>query len=863
MEKETPVKATKPSAWRLVAIICVGIVLFLYGLTVPHGGRSGLLDAAPFVLGLAFIGIGVVYLLTPEIETPPVKELRQLNVDDFIVYTIRLPKYTAWQPEKALQFITQFLNSFQSVIFRIVATHDAISWQMIDTQRYVIDNAMEIAIRASYPDVQITKQPFAVSSQAKSSIYRRVLYYKSAAEVAFSPIVYITDLKQIDPLMSITQTMSQLRPGEEIIYSLIVDIFDQDAYVRGQREITVKDFSRRWQGVEGLLTGKNVADHVVNIVSAPDELERFQSDLQRILRAKLETPLYRCYFIIEIDSPQPERLNDFAVIASQTYSFKRDRFNAPIVADDGIKDHQIQNELENLKTSAVGFYLDILNRNDKSPHSIEEKLRFTLNPDEIAALWHMPYTAMTASTIQWLSKYVEMPAALINQTTGTVLGLGRYMGKQRAVRIQPADRAAHQLVLGRINVGKSTYLHHLIRQDLQAGYGVCVIDPHGNLIRDILRCSIPLGREKDVVVLDFADINHPPGFNLLSATRDEDRSLTTASRVTEMIELMYGDLRDTPRTRETLESVIATLWLDENATLFDVPKVFDDKAYRDQLLQQGASRGLRQFWDSYNRMGKRLQYELRQPVEHRIRSLYSTPALEAIMGHPKSVDLQRLIAEDKIILISLDVDDKIIPKRGKELLGAIVVSAFEMGAIKRSSDKPFYVYIDEAHRFVTSSLSDLFVEVRKRGIVLTLATQYLKQLKGKTLEAIEGTVGTIVSFSIGDDDAKELPMMRPQFDPADLVKLDRFETAIWMKHEGVTMPAFSMRTISPDFECDQSAALNREKTLRTQSQESYSSLSRDDIFKWIDNRYSVGDDNDEDNDLLDPNPDDPEGDDDN
>src|SRR5690606_9436951 len=144
-------------------------------------------------------------------------------------------------------------------------------------------------------------------------------------------------------------------------------------------------------------------------------------------------------------------------------------------------------------------------------------------------------------------------------------------------------------------------------------------------------------------------------------------------------------------------------------------------------------------------------------------------------------------------------DEAKVPSDHLQLLGAMLVAQVQMaamgGAVQRA---PFMFYIDEAQNFVTSALPKMLAEARKYGLGLVLANQYLRQLAGETLDAVEGTVSTLIAFEVGEPDAKALaPYMKPQFQVEDLIALGKYRAAITMRHQNARHPAFTLETLPP------------------------------------------------------------------
>lgn len=195
-----------------------------------------------------------------------------------------------------------------------------------------------------------------------------------------------------------------------------------------------------------------------------------------------------------------------------------------------------------------------------------------------------------------------------------------------------------------------------------------------------------------------------------------------------------------------------------------------------------------------------------------------------------------MMEDNKIILISLDVNEETLHGQERDLLGALLVTQIQIAAMRQSRSTPFFVYIDEVQRFVTTSLSEVLSEARKYGVALTTANQYLGQLTGKTLEAVMGNVGTTIIFACSPEDGQALShYMKPEFTPDKLVNQDRFVAAVKMQVEAQTQPAFSLLTEPPlpypdDWQ-------ERESHLRATSREQYTPMSREAVLEGLKTRY--------------------------
>ena len=392
-----------------------------------------------------------------------------------------------------------------------------------------------------------------------------------------------------------------------------------------------------------------------------------------------------------------------------------------------------------------------------------------LGHEELALLWHLPHAEFEAPQIAWASSAHPSKELLAN-TEGVIIGDSTLPVQQLPVRIHPHDRETHMNIVGKTGVGKSTLMHNLIHQDIADGKGVAVIDPHGKLVQDILRVSIPDSRIDDVVLLDIANTDYPPPLNPLSSQSEDDTY--TAAEIVAILDKVEPGGKLPGQTADTLLASLVTLRKQEQGTIRDVVRLFNDAEYRYQFINQVDDVITQEFWMYFEGLSSSRRDDVVNPVFRRARKFYGNPVLHPIMCHPAPLDIEQLIKENKIILLSLGVDTRKVPEAQQTLVGVTVTSMIQMAAMSSiEAPTPFYLYIDEVQNFVTAPLDKILAEARKFELRLTVANQYLEQLRGKTLKAVMGTVGATIVFQVGQDDAGVLaPYMAPEFEKTDLAQ---------------------------------------------------------------------------------------------
>lgn len=738
-----------------------------------------------------------------------------------ITYTISLPHDNQWDGKRAHQFIDQLLLGFPHLIFRIIGTSRHVQWQLVDLVGYD-DGAIENAVRATYPEVTITSTMLGSGEFSDHyPIYRTVLKYHQAAETFLAPILYAPDIKHPDPLRSIVEVMGNLLDGERVIYHLFIDGIAMEAYEEGEKQLTKKI-------VDGSLLGW----------FRPEKVDRYTPEITSVLSAKLQERLYRASLFIQIESPNLDRFSALLTLDNHIVNYSRPRFGRLAWIDDGQRFQVITDDTMEWQSCALAQYDAITyQKGDKGKnHPLKQGISLVLEPREIATLWHLPHEGFSTATIEWSHATVRLPSVLHGKSKGVCLGVNVFAGREEKVFLP--DRSGHISIIGKTGVGKTTLMHQLIHQDIATGKGVAVIDPHGQLVTDTLRYSIPSDREKDVIVLDLADESYPIPLNPLSVSQGIDPG-NAAGQLIGVLDRLY-DLSSTPTVADTLWASLATLLHDEHSTIRDVGRLLQNSPYRLGLLSKVTNVAAIEFWDRFEAQTGNKDHLIR-PVLWRLRGLYGNSLLYPILCHPDALDLTSIIAQNKILLVSLKADERRIPIREQYLVGLLLLTMIQQTVMARSPRQDaYYLYIDEVQHFVTTTFDILLSEARKYGLSLTTANQYLKQLTGNMLDTVMGNVGTMVSFQCGLDDARLLaPYFEPGFDAKRLMHLNAYEAALVTRYGSQSLPAFSLKTLPP---VGRNISLNyaqvREKYLRELSRQTHTSKSREEVLAWLSERYT-------------------------
>lgn len=370
----------------------------------------------------------------------------------------------------------------------------------------------------------------------------------------------------------------------------------------------------------------------------------------------------------------------------------------------------------------------------------------------------------------------------------------------RRFGIRQADRLFHVYVIGRTGTGKSTLLLTLAREDLRAGRGFTVIDPHGDLGND-LRTLIPNERADDVIYWDVADPLTPYGYNPLRRVR-RDMIPLAVSGLLEAMKKLWSDAWGV-RMEHILRYALYALIEYGEATLPDVLTLCFDKAFRREVIAKVRNDQVRFFWETeYPNLNPLYRKDAVAPIQNKIGAFLADPRLFRILtAAPVELSFRRIMDEGKVLIVNLAKGT--VGEDSAGLLGALIVSTMSVAAFTRVSlpmeeRRPHYLFIDEFQTYTTLSVANMISELRKYKVGLTLAHQHLGQLEPEVRSAILANVGTVVSFRIGPEDAPIISKeLAPQFEAMDLVNLPMYDVALRLMIDGTTSRPFSGTTLAP------------------------------------------------------------------
>ncbi|MCA9356434.1 type IV secretion system DNA-binding domain-containing protein [Candidatus Nomurabacteria bacterium] len=430
----------------------------------------------------------------------------------------------------------------------------------------------------------------------------------------------------------------------------------------------------------------------------------------------------------------------------------------------------------------------------------------------------------------------------------TYLAKTNFRNKEQIFGIKTKDRRQHMYVLGKSGTGKSALLYNMIIQNIANGSGVCVVDPHGELVEDVLK-SIPDHRLDDVIYFNPADITSHMGFNVLEIEDPKYKHLV-ASGLMGIFTKIWANAWSA-RMEYILNNSILALLDTPGTTLLGIPRILVDKDYRQKIIENLKDPVVRAFWvHEYEAWQDKFRNEAIAPIQNKVGQFLSTAIIRNVVGQSNStINIFDIMNEEKVFLVN--VSKGRIGEDNSALLGGMLITKIQLAAMERvripeKDRKDFYLYVDEFQNFVTDSFASILSEARKYRLCLTIAHQYTGQLitdAGPAVrDAVFGNVGTMIIFRVGADDADFLEKeFSPEFTVEDIVNQPNYHVYMKLMVDGVTSRPFSAWTLPP-YESE-NGEVNREKIIK-RSKELYT-RPREVVEKEI-NEWSGMTNNDED-----------------
>lgn len=380
-----------------------------------------------------------------------------------------------------------------------------------------------------------------------------------------------------------------------------------------------------------------------------------------------------------------------------------------------------------------------------------------------------------------------------NKQPVTYIGFTNWRNKNIHFGIKDVDRMQHIYSIGRTGMGKTYLLVRVAKQDIANGHGVAILDPHGDAAQELVS-SVPTERLKDLVYLD-AGAAQPLVFNPLHNHTEQDRHLL-ASEIVSIFRKNWMDSWGVNMAFILRHCILALLEY-PGTTLLDIEPFLTHKAFRHAILKKATDKNTLHYWVGiFDKYSPSQQQSAIAPILNKAGTFSSNAVIKKIVGkRAGSISIPDIVDNGKILIVNLSKG--VIGEQACALLGSMITTSIQMAAMRKarleeSNRRPFYLFLDEAHSFLTPSFAQMLSECRKYKLGLFLTHQYLDQLTEDTRNAILGNVGTMIAFRLGTKDARIFKEeMYPTFEVTDFINLPRYYFYIKLLIDGVASKAFS------------------------------------------------------------------------
>lgn len=440
--------------------------------------------------------------------------------------------------------------------------------------------------------------------------------------------------------------------------------------------------------------------------------------------------------------------------------------------------------------------------------SFQEGRKNVLGTEELTSIFHFPNVPLEAPKLK-IVKAREAPPPANLPREGLLLGYNIFRGEKSDIRILEEDRRRHLYIIGQTGTGKSVFLENMIVQDIEDGKGVCVIDPHGDMVQRIAG-FVPRHRLQDVIYFDPGDTERPLGLNMLEYDpMFPEQKTFIVNELFGIFQKLYGAVPEAlgPMFEQYFRNATMLVMEDPSSgnTLLEISRVMADKEFRDLKISRAKNIVVKNFWTQVAEKAGG-EGELRNMVPYitsKFDVFLANEIMRPIIAQEKSAfNFREVMDNQRILLVNLskgrlgDINSSLI---GLVVVGKILMAALSRTDVLEERRKDFYLYIDEFQNVTTDSIATILSEARKYKLDLTISHQFIGQLKDEIKKAVFGNVGSLATFRIGSDDAEFMSKQyKPIFSEQDLLNIDNFNCYLKLLIRGSTSPSFSMKTYPPE-----------------------------------------------------------------
>lgn len=666
-----------------------------------------------------------------EIEPEPEEEPEPLSLvrEELIEFQASLPADLDIARDSFEQFLRNLALCGEPIAFELLGTHKRVLAQFAAGA----EDASQVRrqLQAHFPDVQFRQQEGTLEKTWDASQGDEAFAIEFGLKREF--MLPLANGK-LDPFIGIIGALTELQPEEIALFQVL------------------------WQPVQNPWA-ENITDSVTHSDGKPFFIDT--PELTSAAENKISRPLHAAVVRILIRTATTKRLHEIARdMASSLSVFANPQGNAliPLRNDD--------------YTSFEEHIEDVLRRQSRRSGMI-------LNSDELIGFVHLPSSAVRSRALQRDSGKTKAAPDIVRHPSGITIGDNEHNGETVPVFLTAEQRVRHTHIIGSNGTGKSSLLLNLIRQDIEKGDGIAVLDPHGDLIDQILGI-IPADRIDDVILVDLSDEEFPIGFNILQAHSEIEKKLLASDLVAvfRRLSTTWGDQMDTVLQN----AILAFLKSSRGGTLEDLRRFLRDDKFQSEFLLTVRDSEVVIFWkEVFPKLGGGRSVS---SLLARLQEFFSQEPLRNMVSQRENkLNFADIMDSGKIFLAKLSAG--MGGEENSYLLGTLLISKFQQLAMARQAQKiesrrDFWLYIDEFQHFISPSMEKILSGLRKYRLGFTLAHQNLHQLQddAKVASAVMTQPCTRIVLRVGDDDAKKLGDGFESFDAKSLTRLEKFHAIV-------------------------------------------------------------------------------------
>jgi hypothetical protein len=686
---------------------------------VDDGVRPTVLSSLAKILSRKLSTEAPMPPVLPEPEEEP--EPTPLSRESLVELQASLPDKLDISKEAFEQFLLNLSLCREPIAFELMGSHKRVSAQFVAGESDA--PLLRRQLQAYFPEALFVPREGSLEQAWDKSAGDEVLAVEFGLAHEF---MLPLQSGKLDPFIGIVGALAELQPGELGVF-----------------QVLWQPVQHRW--AESILASVTHADGKPFFVNSPELVSAAEN--------KIDHPIFAAVVRILIRAANEDRLLQLARdLAGSLRVFAHPNGNELIPLQN--EDYPFEEHIE-----------DVICRQTR-------RTGMLLNSDELIGFVHLPSTAVRSPVFQRQTTKTKAAPAIVRQQ-GLLLGTNDHAGETIEVRLSAEQRTRHCHIIGASGTGKSTLLFNLIKQDIENGEGVAVLDPHGDLIDKILGI-IPINRIDDVVLVDPSDSEYSIGFNILSAHSELEKTLLSSDLVAvfQRLSSTWGD-----QMNSVLQNaILAFLESDRRGTIADLRRFLIEPAFRNEFLKSVKDSEVVYYWQkSFPHLSGNKSIG---SILTRLDTFLAQKPIRHMVSQPENrLDFAHIMDSGKIFLAKLP--EGLLGRENSYLLGTLLVSKFQQIAMSRQAQqiaarRDYWIYADEFANFITPSMAEILSGTRKYRIGLTLAHHELHQLQRspEVASAVMSHPFMRIVFRVGDDDAKKLAEGFSYFEAKDLRNLE-------------------------------------------------------------------------------------------